>query len=504
MGSAGTNKAWVFALIVAVLLSPLLYIWMNSSSSTASESHQGLEQMLNSFSRGESFVYGSRGRIYAVTVLQASNMSATVDPGGFLTVYLTNSRDEAVYEDFNWSVFGLDLEGFPESFSKQLKPREVVEVYKVFLPSLFKEPGAFEVIIASSKRRTAEVLMNRSAGLRIQTPFLSVECRGPGMCVASFPEYFIVLKLEAKADDWGAGSPKIVLRTLPLDVALIDEPGLTRIEVFAVNNVNSTLSIVDDGWRVNIYDASWRPVGGCSLPTQEIRNIVVDPGGRELLKAFDVWYRNGTLYIGGAVCVDRLNPGRYIAEFVPNSDPQIYVAASIDAGVRPRSVWSSGDVAVDIIVEYTVESGREAVKKYAEKSLDALIGRAPTFEGFENPAVLKVRVKVVNTGNSTIRLTGTGCNFDVFAHPSIARVEEGRYEGLALAGICLPLWYAPLKPGESLTDETYSRYAVLVVDRPFRATLKMTIEVLHSCSGWYWEQCAGRAFIFGEVFVKIR
>jgi len=503
MDSAGTNRTWVFALIIAVLLSPLLYIWMNNPSGAAGRSHQELVQLLSSFSRDESYVYGSRGRIYAVTVLQASNMSATVDPDGFLTVYLTNSRDEAVYEDFNWSISGLNLEGFPKSFSGQLKPREVVEVYKVFLPSIFREPGAFEVIIASSKRRTVEVPMNRSAGLRIQAPFLSVECRGPGVCVASFPEYFIVLKLEAGADDWGTRSPKIVLKTLPLDVSLVNEPGLTRIEIFAVNNANSTLKIVDDGWRVNIYDASWRPVGGCSLPAPETRSIAVDPGGRELLRVFNVWYRNGTLYIGGAVCVDKLDPGRYIAEFVLNSDPQIYAATSIDVGVRPRSVWSSGDAAVDILVEYTVEAGREAVKKYAEKSLATLIGRASTFEGFENPAVLKVRVKVVNTGNSTIRLTGTGCNFDVFAYPSIARVEEGRYEGLALAGICLPLWYAPLKPGDSLTDETYSKYTVLVVDRPFRAALKMTIEVLHSCSGWHWEQCSGRAFIFTEASVRI-
>jgi len=65
----------------------------------------------------------------------------------------------------------------------------------------------------------------------------------------------------------------------------------------------------------------------------------------------------------------------------------------------------------------------------------------------------------------------------------------------------LLLRYAPLKPGESLTDEAYSKYSVLAVDRPFRAPLRAGLEVLYSCSRRYWRRCTGRAVIFGEVSV---
>jgi len=60
-----------------------------------------------------------------------------------------------------------------------------------------------------------------------------------------------------------------------------------------------------------------------------------------------------------------------------------------------------------------------------------------------------------------------------------------------------------LKAGESLIDKTYSEYIVLAVDRPFRATLKMRIEDLCSCSWWYWGQCAGRVVIVRETSARI-
>ncbi|ADM27592.1 hypothetical protein Igag_0765 [Ignisphaera aggregans DSM 17230] len=304
-----------------------------------------------------------------------------------------------------------------------------------------------------------------------------------------------------------APAPRIILRVSPIDVSIASEADLTRVVLYVVNNLNRTLRIVDSGWHIDVYNLSWNLIGSCNLSALEIREISVDPGRRGLLRSFDVVYRDSVLYIDGVICIGRLDPGRYIVRFRLDSDPQIYTAISMDMGSRYYGVWRSDDAAIDIVVEYVVETDVETIERYIKETerYDPLArNKTISLEDFRNPAILRTRISVINIGRSIVVFSGTGCGCSTFASLSVVSVEEGKYRGLCPLTICLILCYKPLTPGSSAVDETrYLGCGVLIVDRPFRATLRIGIEALYNCSWWHWTQCTNSTYIAMDIPIKI-
>jgi len=263
------------------------------------------------------------------------------------------------------------------------------------------------------------------------------------------------------------------------------------------------LRVVDSGWHIDVYNALWNLIGSCNLHALEIREISVDPGRRELLRSFDVVYRDGVLYVDGMTCIGRLEPGRYIVRFRLDSDPQIYTAISMDMGSRYYGVWRSGDAAIDIVIEYVVETIERYIKE-AEMYDPLARNKTISLEDFKNPAILRTRISVINMGKSIVELIGGGCGCSMFASLSVVSVEEGKYKGLCPLTICLILCSKPLTPGSSAVDDTYYLgCGVLIVDRPFRATLRIGIQALYNCSQWRWTQCTNRTYIAMDIPIKI-
>jgi len=304
-----------------------------------------------------------------------------------------------------------------------------------------------------------------------------------------------------------APAPRIILRVSPIDVSIASEADLTRVVLYVVNNLNRTLRVVDSGWHIDVYDVGWNLIGSCNLSALEIRKISVDPGRRELFRSFDVVYRNSALYIDGVTCIGRLDPGRYIVRFRLGSDPQIYTAISMDIGSRYYGVWRNGDAAIDIVVEYVVETDIETIERYireAERYDPLARNKTISLEDFKNPAILRTRISVINIGRTIVVLSGGGCGCHMFASLSVVSVEEGKYEELCPLIICLVLCYKTLTPGSSAVDDTYYLgCGVLIVDRPFRATLRIGIQALYNCSWWHWTQCASRTYIAMDIPIKI-
>ena len=139
---------------------------------------------------------------------------------------------------------------------------------------------------------------------------------------------------------------------------------------------------------------------------------------------------------------------------------------------------------VDVEPVYDVITNTTEINVYLEQAAlsQHTFNKTAILEGLKNPAIALLRVRMTNRGPGTICVVGTGCNMDVFILVKKIKILEGNLTTLPLKGICLPLWYMPLKPGHAIEDKTFSKYHVLLVDRPLKALMTVEIEICATCT----------------------